>query len=199
MRILSLSIFFAAMLAAAAPASYDFKDPKGVNAISFFVDSPLEPIVGHAGQVSGTITFDTDAVEATTGSISIPAAAVTFPNAKMTKVLHGEDWLNVAKNKTISFTIKNVTDSKATDAGHTLTVEGAFTLNGVTKFITVPLDVRYTKGGAEKRGAGAGDLLTVGCSFTINRSAYNIKPGAILDKVGNEIDVRFGLAGYPAK
>ena len=52
-----LSLTLAGTLAS-APQTFDFKDPKGVNAIQFHLDSVLEPISGTASGISGTVTFD---------------------------------------------------------------------------------------------------------------------------------------------
>ena len=80
---------FTIVSAVAAPKAYDFKDPKGVNAIQFTLDSVLEPIVGTAGAVEGTVTFDPADVAATKGAIEVEAASLTVPNAKMTEHLVG--------------------------------------------------------------------------------------------------------------
>ena len=53
-----LSILTIAATASAASDEFDFKDPKGVNAIYFVLDSELEPIMGMATGISGTVTFD---------------------------------------------------------------------------------------------------------------------------------------------
>ena len=50
-----ISLNFAAL---AAPETFDFKDPKGVNNIIFKTDAPLESINGTATGVSGSVDFD---------------------------------------------------------------------------------------------------------------------------------------------
>ena len=42
----------------AAPQSFDFKDPKGVNNAVFKLDAPLESINGSANGITGTVSFD---------------------------------------------------------------------------------------------------------------------------------------------
>ncbi|NBR58516.1 MAG: YceI family protein, partial [Opitutaceae bacterium] len=50
-KILLISLVLSSALNA-APISFDFKDPKGVNAIQFSLDSLLEPISGNGSGVS---------------------------------------------------------------------------------------------------------------------------------------------------
>ena len=59
---------FASVLLA-APQTFDFKDPKGVNTASFKLDAPLEAISGSANGISGTVTFDPANPGATKGKI----------------------------------------------------------------------------------------------------------------------------------
>lgn len=166
-------------------ASFDFKDPKGVNSILFGLDSPLEPIVGFAKDIAGTVSHG----DTTTGTITFPTASITTPNERMNGVLHGEDWLNAAANPSVTFAF---THSDGT-------FNGKLTLAGVTKDITAPGTVTLVEGGAAARGAGEGDLLVLRSKFTINRSEFGIKPGVVLDKVAEKIDLNVMIAGYPQK
>ena len=42
----------------AAPETFDFKDPKGINNATFKLDAPLESISGSASGISGSVVFD---------------------------------------------------------------------------------------------------------------------------------------------
>ena len=77
------------------------------------------------------------------------------------------------------------------------TVEGKFTLKGVTKPVSVPAKVTLLPGKLADRTNGKmkGDLIVVRSTFTIKRSDYGINPGAPVDKVSDEIEISLALAG----
>ena len=66
--------------ACAAPLTFDFKDPKGVNNAVFKLDAPLEAINGSASGVSGTVTFDAEKPGDTKGKIVIEVTRSLSPN-----------------------------------------------------------------------------------------------------------------------
>ena len=92
------SLTFAA--ASAAPQTFDFKDPKGVNHAKFTLDAPLETISGVANGVSGTLTVDTDKPEATSGTITVETKSLHVENPLMKEHMLGADWLDAEKNFT---------------------------------------------------------------------------------------------------
>ena len=53
-----LALATLAGMALAAPQTFNFKDPKGINNAGFKLDAPLESINGSASGVSGTVIFD---------------------------------------------------------------------------------------------------------------------------------------------
>ena len=180
----------------AAPLSFDFKDPKGVNNAVFKLDAPLEAINGSANGVSGIVTFDPANPAATTGKIVVATASMHVPNAMMKEHLQGGQWMDVAKFPEIIFEAKELKNVKT--AGDTTTADaaGSLTIRGVTKNVSVPVKLTYLKGKLGLRvPKQEGDLLVIRANFAIQRADYGINPGAPKDKVSETIDLALSIAG----
>ncbi len=180
----------------AAPQTFDFKDPKGVNNVVFKLDAPLEAINGSASAITGTVSFDPANPAATTGKIVVASESLTVPNPMQKEHLHGANWLDVAKYPEITFAAKSL--AKVNTEGSVTTAEatGTFTLHGVSKEITVPIKLTYL---ADKLSARVpnlkGDLLVIRANFIINREDFNIQKGQYEDKVSPTIDLSLSIAG----
>lgn len=184
----------------AAPETFDFKDPKGVNNVAFKVDAPLEAVNGTASGVSGTVTFDPENPAATKGKIVVTAASMTVPNSMQNQHMHSPMWLDAAKHPEITFEAKELKNVKTQGDVTTADVAGTFTLKGVSKEITAPVKLTYMKDRLKDRQPGRnGDLLVIRSTFKIKRSEYNIQPGQNEDKVSDEIELTFAIAGTSPK
>lgn len=181
----------------AAPLTFDFKDPKGVNNAVFKLDAPLEAINGSANGVSGKVTFDPANPGATTGKIVVDAKSLTVPNPMMKDHMHGEQWLDTAKHGEISFEVKAFKNVKAQGDTTTADATGTLTLKGKAKEITVPVKLTFLKDklAARTNGQMKGDLLVIRSTFTIKRADFDINPAAPQDKVADEIELTLSIAG----
>lgn len=200
MKIKLTTLSAAALLTAsavAAPLSFDFKDPKGVNNVVFKLDAPLEAINGSANGISGTVTFDPANPGATKGKIVVAADSLTVPNPMMKDHMHGNQWLDVQSHKEITFEARELKNVKTSGDTSTADAVGTFTLKGVTKEITVPVKLTYLKDklAARSNGQMKGDLLVIRANFSIKRADYGINPKAPEDKVAETIDLTLSIAG----
>lgn len=192
----ALSAF--ALVVQAAPQSFDFKDPKGVNNAQFKLDAPLESITGTATGISGTVHFDPADPAATSGRITLEAASLTVGNPMMSDHLRSDQWLDVATHPTITFEAVSLDNPRRQGAQLVADVTGKLTVKGVTKEITVPVSFTYL---ADKLGARVnnpkvkGDLLVLRTDFEINRSDFGIKAGQMTDKVAETIRLSLSIAG----
>ena len=188
------------MLAASADAAntrFDFKDPKGVNTVTFRMDAPLEAISGSANGISGQMEFDPAKPGALKGTIRVEAATMHVPHPTMKEHMHAKDWMDVANHANLTFEAESLTEVKQNGDVYEGKVQGKLTLKGVTKPVTVPVKLTYLKGklGARTNGRVQGDLLVVRSQFTVKRSDYGINPGAPTDKVSDEVELTLSLAG----
>jgi len=182
--------------ASAAPAEFDFKDPKGVNNVVFKTDAPLESINGVATGISGKVTFDPDNPGAVKGKIIVQASSLHLGNPMQKEHLHSDKWLDVAKYPEITFEVESAKNVKTPGNVTTADVTGKFSLHGVTKTITVPVKMTFLKDQLKARLPGKdGDLLVIRASFKIKRSDFGINPGQGEDKVSDDIELNLSIAG----
>jgi polyisoprenoid-binding protein YceI len=195
-----LLVLSVATAAFAAPETFDFKDPKGVNNASFKLDAPLEAVNGTAAGVSGTVSFDPENPAATTGKIVVASSSLQLANAMQQQHMRGAQWLDVANHPEISFEATAMKNVKTSGDTTTADVTGTFSLKGVSREMTVPVKMTYLKDKLSQRfPQQKGDLLVIRSTFTIKRSDFNIMPGQMEDKVSNEIEIGLSIAGAAQK
>ena len=195
LALVTLASFASAALA--APQSFDFKDPKGVNNAQFKLDAPLEAISGNANGISGTVTFDPENPAATQGKIVVAAESLHVPNPMQNTHMHSGQWMDVADHKEISFEAKELKNVKTVGVSTMADAVGTLTIKGVTKDITVPVKLTYLKDklGARTNGQMQGDLLVIRANFSIRRGDFGINPKAPEDKVADIIELTLSIAG----
>jgi polyisoprenoid-binding protein YceI len=182
--------------ALAAPETFDFKDPKGVNNATFKLDAPLEALSGNATGISGTVTFDPAAPAATTGKIVVASSSMHVGNPMQQQHMLSDKWMDAAKFPDISFEVKELKDVKTSGDVTTADVTGTFTLKGISKEITAPVKFTYLKDKLSQRVPNQkGDLLVIRSTFNIKRSDFGIMPGQMEEKVSDTIELTLSIAG----
>ena len=196
-KLCSLILFASLSAAVAAPQTFDFKDPKGVNNAVFKLDAPLEAINGSANGISGKVSFDPANPATAKGKIVVSSSSLHVPNPVMKDHLHGNQWMDVAKYSEITFEAKELKNVKTSGDVTTADVVGTFQMKDITKELTVPVKFTYLKDklGARSNGQMKGDLLVLRASFVLKRSDFGINPSAPQDKVAEDIELTLSIAG----
>lgn len=194
---LAAAFLHSPIVALAAPQTYDFKDPKGVNNATFSLDAPLEAINGNANGITGKVTFDPANPAATKGWIAVEAKSLHVPNPMMKNHLHGPQWMDVERYPELRFTadrLKNVRQDGATVKADAW---GRLKLHGKERQVTIPVTLTHLPDrlGARTNGRMEGDLLVIRAKFEIKRSDYDINPKAPAEKVADTIELKLAIAG----
>ena len=169
-----MPLLFAATTLLTAPRvrTFDFADPKGTNTVTIAVDAPIEPVTGIAGGITGSASFDPAHPEKTTGEIRVAVESIQFGNPGYANSVKGYA-LEGKKFPTLTCKLKKIVSGKEVEKGRFKGVVAVdFTVKGITKALTIPLDVRYLPGLSKERdGRTEGDLMVVKTTFSIKRSA----------------------------
>lgn len=180
-------------------------DDKKKDVVMFTSQAPLETIVGKTAEIVGMV--DVDPANVSTAKARFEVDLATLKTGIDMRDTHmREQYLEVAKypkaifelTKVLKSSQNTLDDSKPVD----LTVEGNFTVHGVTKAITIPMKVTYFKESESTKSRLPGDIIHVQAKWDLLLSEYSInRPQFIIlkldDKQAIDIDV-FASTGTPA-
>ncbi len=183
LQALSLTLLLPALAAAET-----YKVDAGHSGVNFTIRHFVSNVSGRFSDFSGTIKYDKANPAASSVSFQVQAKSVDTGNGDRDNHLRGDDFFGVEKNPVWSFTSTSV---KAKDAD-TLEVTGDLTIKGVTKKVTIPVDVLgtvKTPQGGEKAGFET--------TFKVDRKEYGITWNRALDTggaiLGDEVKVTISI------
>jgi polyisoprenoid-binding protein YceI len=180
---LSLALLLPA-LAAAEPVVYKV-DPSH-SGVNFTVRHFVTNTPGRFRDFDGTIKYDKQNPAASSVEFTVKTASIDTNNDDRDGHLRSADFFEVEKFPTMTFTSTKVVPKDA----DTLEVTGNLTVKGVTKQITIPVDVlgTFKTPNGEKAGFET--------SFTINRKDYGIVWNRVLDAgpvLGEDVKINISV------
>lgn len=175
--VLVLAALVALPVVAAAQSTWTL-DPVHSN-VGFEVRHLLTDVEGEFNDFEGTIFYDAENPENSTVEVVVQAASIDTDNEKRDGHLRSEDFFAAEEYPTLSF--KSTSVEPAGD--DMLNVTGDLTIRGVTKQITIPVEVLGIMG----------DKAGFATDFTVDRTEYGVTwnraaegGGTIL---GDDVDV----------
>jgi polyisoprenoid-binding protein YceI len=185
--------------------------------ITYAVDAARSSVIVHVGR-SGAFSFaghthtvSAPALEgrvvaaAERGDFSRSSVRLSFATARLTVLERGEPEgdapkvqaamlgpkvLDAARFPAITFQSTAVSGAESGPGAYSLTVQGSLTLHGVTRIVTLPLNVEI----------GPDGLLKASGRMTVRQTDYGIAPVSVagLVKVKNELAIEYAIVAQPA-
>lgn len=196
-----------AMAAVGAMRMYFVDDPVGRNVVSIESRAPLETIVTRTSAVTGELSGDpADIFDKPQARFEIDLNTLETGIKMRDEHMKSEAWLDAAKFPKAVWTLKSISPTSETEPiagarspvsrrladGVTTKVSGIgeLELHGVTKPVSVQLEITPTKGSPATSRRLPGDLLHVRAAFSIKLDDFGIKmPAMAKAEVANEQQV----------
>jgi polyisoprenoid-binding protein YceI len=177
------------LAAASAFAADTFVIDKAHSEAKFEIRHIVSRVSGRFDDFTGVVNIDQANPAASTVELTIKTASVDTGNENRDKHLRTADFFDAEKNPEITF---KSTSIKATSKKNVYDVTGDFTMRGVKKTITLP--VEFLGFGKDPGGnQRAGFTLKT----TINRKDYGINWNKTLDEggllLGEDVDITVNL------
>jgi polyisoprenoid-binding protein YceI len=181
----------------AAPVTLQVKPGFAKNLALFHSEATIESFEGSTRQVSGQVKVD-PAAPGTGSTAWFQVDLTTLDTGISMRNTHmRENHLHTAKYPTTRFELKSLSGpAPALKAGAPvrLTATGDFTLHGVTKARTVPVDVTWYPDGAKTPAKKAGPALHLVCHFDVGLADHQIpRPEFLFMKMAEQMQVTVDL------
>lgn len=183
MRNLLLGVSASLFLCGTAFAEDYIIDTDGAHASVQFRASHLgfSYVIGRFNEFTGGFSYDAENPEAATASVTINAKSIDSNHAERDKHLRSDDFLDVEKYPTITFT--STAFSEADDGS--ISVTGDISLHGVTE--SVVLEGRHVGHGDDpwggyRRGMEAGTVLNA-ADYGLPKWVGDIEVGIIVEGI----------------
>lgn len=150
--------------------------PEG-SKLGFHATSRVVNADGHFSRFSGEVLTDPANLTKARVSVSIETASIDTGIRKRDNHLRSEDFLHAERFPAITFQSTRIEGN----AGR-LVLVGRLSLRGVTREVTVPVEVNVAAGRLEARG-----------QFEINRGDYGINYDSVVNPVGQLVRIAFSL------
>ena len=150
--------------------------------VFFKATSRLVDADGTFHRFAGEVRVDPGALEQAVVSLAIEAASVDTGIQRRDDHLRSEDFFHVARSPQITFASRRVAP-----ADGKVLVTGDLTLHGVSREVTVPVELELSAGALRARG-----------EFTIRMSDYGMTYRSWFNPLRDEVRILFDLRGVPA-
>jgi len=170
-----------------AKEAHAFKvDPVHSTAIFCIEHLGVSRFYGRFNTMEGTFTIDRDDPSASSINITIEAESVDTNNSGRDRHLKGPDFFDARQFPKISFVSTGI--EKASE--DTWNVTGDLTLHGVTKTITVPVEITGVRD-TGRQGVKGG----IATEFRIKRSDFGMTTYVAEGGLGDEVALMIGVEG----
>jgi polyisoprenoid-binding protein YceI len=190
---LALTFFLAAGVSPAR-ANEVFKFDPAHSTITFKVGHLLGTAKGKFTKFSGTIEVDREHPEQSSVTATIQAASIDTANAKRDEHLRSVDFFNVQQYPEITFKSRRVKQTGA----NTGEITGDFTMHGVTRSITLNIQLQGDPGSAAKGQTTRWRVTTA----PLKRSEFKLgwsKGVETVSMIGDEVAVDIQIEATRAK
>ena len=176
MRRLSAALLLVLALAGSVRAEIiRFRIEPEASEVTFRASSRLMNAEGRFHRLSGDVAVDPQDLASAKVTVSIEAASIDTGIDMRDSHLRSEDFFDVRRFPTIAFDSRRVEGS-----GRRVNIIGQLTMHGVTREITVPVEVSMT----DVALVASGELV-------INRRDYGIVYQSFWNPIGDDVRVSF--------
>jgi polyisoprenoid-binding protein YceI len=176
-------------------ATYRFEGGQNVN-ITFQSETALETVFGTTSELLGIVEADLEAGTARV-DLSVPVASLRTGIELRDEHLRSAAWLDAARYPEIRF----ASDQARRDKNRRWSIQGQFTLHGITRNLDVTAEVRQVPAAAAaKAGLADGEWIRITVPFQVRLADFGIRiPESAMGKVSEIWDVRIQAFAWTAE